>query len=147
MDPLSALSIAGTVVQFIDFGLKVVSKGRSIYRSGDGTLSEYHAIDLLTNDLLTLQARLRCSIPSYTLDRESPSDDTALETLCTASSELAGTLLERLNMAKAQGGCRAWKSFRQALKSVWSKKAIDEMLERLLAIRDQLQFRVLVSLK
>jgi len=147
MDPLSALSIAGTVVQFVDFGLNIVSKGRRIYRSGNGTLSEYHDLELLTNDLLTLQAKLRCSIPSHTPDRKSSADDAALETLCTTSGDLAGTLLERLNMAKAQGRYRAWKSFRQALKSVWSKKAIDEMVERLLAVRDQLQFRVLVSLR
>jgi hypothetical protein len=147
MDPLSALSIAGTVVQFVDFGLNVVSKGRRIYRSGDGTLSEYHDLEILTNDLLTLQAKLRCSLPSHAPDKKSSPDDVALETLCTTSDDLAGTLLEKLNMAKAQGRCRAWKSFRQALKSVWSKRAIDEMLERLIVIRDQLQFRVLVSLK
>ena len=54
MDPISALGIAGNIVQFIDLGLNVASKGKHIYRSGDGTLSEYRDLELLTSDLLTI---------------------------------------------------------------------------------------------
>ena len=38
MDPITALGIAGNVVQFIDFGLKAVSKAREIHSSSTGAL-------------------------------------------------------------------------------------------------------------
>jgi hypothetical protein len=70
-----------------------------------------------------------------------------LKDLGEAAKALASKLLERLNMAKAQGRFRRWKSLRQALKSVWYKKDIDEMAGRLARMQEQLQTRVLVSLK
>lgn len=40
LDPLTALSLTGNLIQFIDFSNKLVSKSREIYRAADGTLSE-----------------------------------------------------------------------------------------------------------
>lgn len=40
MDPLSSLGVAGNVIQFIDFGIKLVSRFKQIYRSADGALQE-----------------------------------------------------------------------------------------------------------
>jgi hypothetical protein len=54
MDPITALSIAGNVVQFISFGSDLFSKGREIYKSTTGTLSTYEQLELLTTDLRSL---------------------------------------------------------------------------------------------
>lgn len=40
MDPLSSLEVAGDVIQFVDFGIKLVSRFKEIYRSADGALQE-----------------------------------------------------------------------------------------------------------
>lgn len=40
MDPLSSLGVAGNVIQFVDFGIKLVSRFNQIYRSADGALQE-----------------------------------------------------------------------------------------------------------
>lgn len=37
VEPLSALSLAGTIVQFVEFALKVVSESKQGYRSVTGT--------------------------------------------------------------------------------------------------------------
>ena len=37
---LAALSVASSVVQFVDFSVKVISKGNKYYRSTDGALVE-----------------------------------------------------------------------------------------------------------
>ena len=42
---------------------------------------------------------------------------------------------------------RKWKSFRQALKSVWSKQAIDEMAKRLEVLRADLDTHILEILR
>ena len=147
MDPLTALSVAGSVVQFVDFACKVVSKGNQIYRSNDGSLAENNDLEVVTTDLFLLQAKLMCSSPTIDTTSESSTPDPALANLVEASKELAEMLLQRLNMAKAQGRYRRWKSLRQALKSVCSKDEVDHMAKRLAIFREELQTHFLVSLR
>lgn len=147
MDPLTALSVAGCIVQFVDFAWKVVSKGNKIYRSNDGSTAENSDLEVVTTDLILLQAKIKRTAPARDDADESTTQDAGLEKLVTASKELAETLLRRLNMAKAQGRYRRWKSLRQALKSVCTKDEIDTMAKRLSAFREELQTHILVSLR
>jgi hypothetical protein len=39
LDPVSALGIAGNILQFINFASKVLSKGTQYYKSTDGALT------------------------------------------------------------------------------------------------------------
>ncbi|CZR67693.1 uncharacterized protein PAC_17592 [Phialocephala subalpina] len=109
MDPLSALSLAGTIVQIVDFGAK------SSYRSNQ--------------------------------DNRPTQDEVILLRLTGTASELAKTLLTRLNMVKAQGRWRRWKSFRRAIKSVSSQKDIDNLSQRLTLVKDELHIHILVMLR
>jgi len=40
LDPMSALSLAGNIVQFLDFSIYLVGKAHEIHKSVDGALSE-----------------------------------------------------------------------------------------------------------
>jgi hypothetical protein len=40
MDPISALSLSAAILQFIDFGSKIIVATYSIYQSTDGTTRE-----------------------------------------------------------------------------------------------------------
>jgi len=64
-------------------------------------------------------------------------------------NKIADELLRQLDKLKVKSDAkhRGWRSFRQALKSVWNKEELDELSERLLILRDQLQFHILVSIK
>ncbi len=44
MDPFSALWIASTVVQFVDFGTKILQKAKELRDSADGALAENIAL-------------------------------------------------------------------------------------------------------
>ncbi|KAL9029249.1 MAG: hypothetical protein Q9196_002487 [Gyalolechia fulgens] len=147
MDPLAGISLAGAILQFVDFGLRVVSKGMQIYRSVDGTLTENVDLEAVTNDLLVIQAKLQCSRPPTGAPSMPSKDAQAFESLRATAAKTAEKLVERLNMVKAQGRFRAWKSLRQALKSVWSKRDIEEMASRLQWFRSELQLRLLISLR
>ena len=147
MDALTAVGLAANILQFIDFGIKFVSKGNQIYRSGDGTLPENHDLAVATNDLLVIQTKLTERLRSQGLSTCLDEDDQALEQLAVASNELALQLLGRLNRVKAQGRYLRWKSWRQALKSICTKKDIDEMARRISLLRDELNTRILVSLR
>jgi hypothetical protein len=61
MDPLSALSLAGSIVQFVDFGIKLLSGAGELYRSHTGTLKINDQIELTTNDLKAVIIKLQCS--------------------------------------------------------------------------------------
>lgn len=103
MDPISAIGLAANIAQFVDFGIKVVSKGNQIYRSGDGRLREHQDLAIVTNDLLLLQTKLSESLRPQGVSGCLNEDNQALETLANASNELANQLLGRLNRAKASG--------------------------------------------
>ena len=147
MDALTAIGLAANILQFIDFGIKLVSKGNQIYRSGDGTLPENHDLAVVTNDLLLIQTKLTKHLRPQGLSSCLDEDDQALEKLAVASNKLALQLLGRLNRVKAQGRYLRWKSWRQALKSICTKKDIDEMARRTSLLRDELNTRILVSLR
>lgn len=59
MDPLSALSLAATLVQLVDFTNKVVSKGYRVYNATDSALSQDVALEYIATDLQDLSARLK----------------------------------------------------------------------------------------
>jgi len=147
MDPITALGVAGSIVQLVDFGIKVVSKGNKIYHSGDGSTAENHDLENVANDLVLIHTRLRQSLHPFGAPGPLSEDEQALADLGAASSNVARALLEQLNKAKAQGRFRRWKSLRQALKSVSSKSVVDGLAKRLVVLRDQFNLRVLIGLK
>jgi hypothetical protein len=175
LDPINALSLGANVIQVIDFSIKLVSKGYHIYKSADGSLIENLDTEAVAIDLQICNARLSQSLDQYkqsetkSLSSESLSssislavgsiggnggarddaDEQALEQLCEACNKVASELVERLRRLKVVPGGkhREWKSVRQALKTVWSKDDLDAIATRLRLYRDQLNTRLLVSLR
>jgi hypothetical protein len=153
LDPISALGLAANVVQFIDLGLKVVSKGQQIYQSQSGLALNFQDLRSIADDVHLVSGQIKRSLESTSRTGLRSPEDQALESLSNeclkAARELNGTLdtftLERPKDGKET--VRMWKSVRQALKSVWHKDKVDEMAERLRGFRDQLDSRILVSLK
>jgi hypothetical protein len=58
MDPLTALSTAGTIIQFVDFGIKVLVTGNSLYHSTTGAIPENVELEWVTRDLMSLTSKL-----------------------------------------------------------------------------------------
>ncbi len=50
-DPMSALSLPGNIVQFVQFSSKLVWKGYHVYHSADGTLPWNLEIEVVTTEL------------------------------------------------------------------------------------------------
>ena len=59
LDPLSAVSLAATVVQFVDFSSKIVSKGYHLYTSAGGALPENARLGYVIEDLRSVTTRLQ----------------------------------------------------------------------------------------
>lgn len=55
-DSLSAISLAGNIIQFVDFGVKLLPGAVRISRSPSGALPINEEIELITSDLQALVA-------------------------------------------------------------------------------------------
>jgi hypothetical protein len=146
MDPLSALGLAASVVQFIQFGGSLVSKSHEIYTSSDGKLAANIECETATTRLIGLTNRLKDSLRDAGSKGQS-ADEFAIEAICGDCIEISKELLAQLKklVLEEKHKWRKWKSFRQALKSVWSKEGIDKIAGRLATFRQELVSHLIVS--
>lgn len=171
MDPLSALSISTAVVQFLDFGNKVLSKSTEIYNSTQGASLENQHVEAVAANMLDLSRQLeeqesklswqisgpisesearsrrhRSSQWKKELDiREKRQEE--LLSIVTACKKSAIELLNVVERLKVQGPNTKWKVFRQALCTVWRTEQVDAMMVRLERYRDQLNTLLLTSIR
>lgn len=61
LDPLTALGLVTSVVQFVHFGTKLISKGMEIYKSTEGVLSDHAEQAAISSRLAGLTRRLSAS--------------------------------------------------------------------------------------
>jgi hypothetical protein len=139
MDPLSTIGLVGNIVQFVDFGSKLISKSVELYRSTEGALDENLDTETATNHLKDLNEKLKNGAKA--------TGDTTLKDLCEACDKVARELLEALGKVKVKGKHEKWKSIRKALRSVWSKEHIEELEQRLARLRAELNLHLVVDLR
>ncbi|KAH8769422.1 hypothetical protein F5882DRAFT_508227 [Hyaloscypha sp. PMI_1271] len=146
LDPLTALSLASNVVQFLDFSAKLVAKGNELYKSADGALVGNAELEVIAKDLQDLNARLQQSTPSHNTNLTTlTTSDVALRKLSEQCSGVAGELIEVLDKLKVQGTSkRRWKSVRQALKGLMKKDEVGAIAQRLQNVRNELNLHILV---
>ena len=149
LDPLTALGLTSNLLQLVDVSIKLVSKGRSIHGSAHGTLVENSELELVANDLARLisQTAADSAKVSGLPQKEIGSLENAFGELSRSSGDVAEELLQKLEKLKVEGKHRRWKSFRQALKSVWTREEINALANRLANLRAQLDSRILFSLR
>ncbi|KAE8446593.1 hypothetical protein EG329_011786 [Mollisiaceae sp. DMI_Dod_QoI] len=140
MDTLAAIGLVGNIVQFVDFTSKLVSKAREGYRSADGAFIENADLETVTADLLAVANKIK---PQEVVRIR----DTNFSNLCSSCTDVAGELLAALAKLKVQNGKSKWKSFRKALRSVWSKEEILEIEKRLSSFRDEINLHIVVDLR
>jgi hypothetical protein len=156
MDPLTALSLAGTVVQFVDFGCKLLSEGRELYHSSSGKLDSNNEIEIITTDLLCLVRKLRDSfLPSDSNDQfteKQQEERKRLQLICARAATIAEEIIEKLQkliipqniMSKPR---RSVKTLAQLLKAKWNRREIADLVERLEALRKAIDTSILFSTK
>ena len=149
LDPLSALSLAGNVLQVVDFSTKVICQATRLYQSTTDTVDVYSELDLVISDFTKL-----CDLVEYPSSPDkgshSTENDLALQSLCKACRQIALEVLERLNALKlrrSKGESRAWASLNSALMWHWKKEKREDLVRRLSIIREQVQLRVVVGLR
>jgi hypothetical protein len=138
MDPLNALSVASSVVQFVDFGRQLLSASYEIYRSPSGISSKNVDLRTISKDLTDLVAQIKEKVgtsASIRLDKS-----TAEYQLVEISKECEMILKEFKGALDKLGRQRRSKNtafemargaILMALKDIWNASTVDRMTERL----------------
>ena len=148
LDPLSALSVAGTVVQFVDFGTKLLHTTTELYNSISGATRDEYRLSIVTTELLKLITKLSRPLLLENGRAYSTSAEDELESLCHECSLVAQELLERLEGLKVKNGSfRSVHSLQKAVKTAWTKDEIATITKRLSSFQQIIQMHVLASLR
>lgn len=118
MDPFSVGGLASSVVQFIEFGSKLVSEGHDICKSASSSLTENLELELIHTDLNELTRSLRS--PDHPNNQSPTADEAALRHFAASCHTVTTELLNVFITLKIDNNSndRNWQSFRQAVKSV-----------------------------
>ena len=143
MDSLSALSLASAIVQFVDFGFKLLVESSELYRSPEGALADNVELKSTAEDLLQVSAGLRASFSHARLSEE----EVVLRQISASCEKVADELLAALDDLMVKGQRTKWKSTRRAFRSIWKEKQIREIEMRLDRFRGQLMVRLLAILR
>ncbi|KFY73376.1 hypothetical protein V499_06546 [Pseudogymnoascus sp. VKM F-103] len=157
MDPISGMGCVASVIQFVDFGRKLVSGSLEIYRSADGMSAEHVSIGDISKGLSELIIPLRARSDTRLDNVRNANKNRSKEKLSVAEKELnrickdcddmAQQLLQELDKMRLHGGQRKWGSFRQALGNMWNQSQITALEKKLERIRKQVDTTLLVCLR
>jgi hypothetical protein len=138
MDPLSALSIAASVVQFVDFGRHLLSDSYEIYKSPSGESAKEVDLKTISKDLTDLVTQIKDKAGTSSGVKRDQS--TAEYQLAEISKDCEKILkefkgaLEKLGRQTPSKGTRfrlAGGAFLRALEKTWSSSSLNQMRERL----------------
>lgn len=137
LDPFSSLSLAGNILQFIDFGFKLVSEAKEIHTSTNGTSSQHDSWDEYSQQLIHITSSLEDA--SSTGANVYQSD---LMDLCGNCADLAKIIQEHLRALKQIGPRTLWKSFVQAMKQTGRETLLNLLCDRLRKLQSLLSLRL-----
>ncbi len=145
MEALAALSIVANVFQVIDFSMNVLSTANELRKAG--TTKDQSDISMVVDDLKTLNSKLKHSSQAIASPNNLSQDQLDLERLVDRASAISEDLIRLLDHHKVPPGSSRLTSLAKAIRSSWDEKKVIEMTNQLERIRDELSFRVLVSIR
>lgn len=137
MDPLTAISLASSIVQFIDYSTKLIHGAKEIYGSVTGATEENHRLENVTAEMQTLSLKL---LPRQ--DAQQTEDEQALSRLAAECKILSDQILALLKSIKPKDFNSKRQSVWAALKSKWNEREKQELEERLKNCRSQLELQL-----
>ena len=149
IDPFASISLAAAIVQFIDFGARVVRGSREIYLSRDGAQEEHIALKHVANEVSHLnELVMQAAAPRSAALQH----DATLYELGKSCQSIAAELIATLDLFAIQetnGVKHRWLAFRKSMASQMPRnkeriQALDRRLER---VQDQISRRLLLIIR
>jgi len=135
MDPIVAAGLAGTIVTFIDFSIKLYCRTAEFYTSPKGACANAIDAETTTNHLLLSMELLRTHAAlatSYGVDAD-------LMALCESCTSVAEDLLKILEPLTKKGRNSKWSSLKKAILSVTTQQHVKDLMTRLRTLQEQVQ--------
>lgn len=143
---LSALSLASSIVQLIDFAYELVRDARAIRNSAEGLSAQNSDIEFVTKNLQELSKKVKEQ--SSDVSSASQGDEAALLKLAESSLKATEELLDELNGLSLQiGPNRKWSSFRHAWKAFRKKDRIQKLESRIDLMRQEMTIQTVMIVK
>lgn len=139
------LGLASNIVQFLEFGGRLISSTFELYGAAEGALSSNRALEEVSTDLKQLCDGMLPSVPSSNVPAMTESE-AALLPLSRSCRALGQDFLVVLEDLKVKGNRKRWQSVRQALRTAWKAKDIQRYERQLGSYRSQIAVRLLAIL-
>lgn len=134
LDPLTAISLASSVVQFTDFGIKLITGSIELYKTSNGVGADNAEIEMKIDHARKLAKRVM--LPFDNTGEPTSGDEKELRELAKSCDVIASDLLSVLHdlkVKKPAGAGRMLESFRKvvAAQTPWNKDKIASLCKRL----------------
>jgi hypothetical protein len=146
MEPLTIFSLAVNIVQLIDFGARLLREARDIHHSSTGHTAEHVELAQISQSLTQMCDSLRTTDP----DQQNSLGPMGLpfSNIALATKTVAQELIAAIEKLKVENRpVNKWRSFRQAMMTLWNKDQIENLRSRLESLRSQLQALVVMHVK
>ena len=140
MDPVSAFSLAGTILQFLDSGARFVMIAQDLYRDGLGDHDRHVHVLRLTEDLQKLLPELQST------DGSSGIDD-SLSQLANSCNKTATRLIIILQKVKNGQNTRKRDAVMSAFKLFCKENEVKSLEDQLSSFRNQINLHLLLSIR
>lgn len=141
MEPLSALSLAGNIVQFVQFSAKLVKKASEIRSSASGTTEELEDATIVSQSLQCMLQGMRMpTIPTSIHDKP-------LVDLAKGCSELCQELQGRVEHIKGKGVSSRTGSFGIAWRTLTRSGKLNLIEQRLDRYRSEILSHILFMIR
>ena len=140
MDPLSAIGLAGTILQFVDFSSNLIAGTYEVYKSAEGTTAENADISAIVGDLYLLSDDLDFDLLGSTKHEK------ALKILAGKCRELSESLIVIVERLKVSGKSSTWKCLRVKMAALRKSQEIEYIERRLREYRSQILLRLTLML-
>ena len=144
MDPLTAVGLAGTLTQLLDFSLKAVATAKQVRDSNQGATTKVTALGEQSKKLEKISVQLQAD---YNADNAATSEyDRSVLALCTKCQAQAHELQQFLESLHKSKSGRDLAFLQTSSKTLWNDRKIHDLEERLRNSRDELHFYLTAAL-
>jgi hypothetical protein len=140
MDPVTAFSLAGTILQFVDSGTRFVMLAWRLYRSEPDDVNDH-------GDLLKITESLDAILPKLKSTESDSDTEKSVSQLALDCGKTAARLLAILQKVKATENARKRDALKAAFRLTCKVDEIKSLQDRLSSFRNQLNLHLLLSLR
>ena len=154
---MTALSVASSTIQIVDFSSKLIKQIHDLYTSDTGEIRQYKQLKKDAEDLLDLNRHLNKALDPDKLNRQLTELEADIATLSEDCDSAAVELLDALKnislstnpdeKRKKREVWKAWESVQKAVKVVWVQKDIGALKVRLDKAQQLLSNSILVNIQ